>query len=125
MGNNRAGNPTTLVRFGNLGARQRVYTRRTLLKAVKGIWLNESLTPAREKMSFKARTLFKTQIVARNWTFLGNVFIKMTEDSDPIKVNDFASLCAATGITDTYEFPKGPGLPEPGNDGVDYTVTSD
>ena len=59
------------------------------------IWLNEDLTKRREWLDYVARQLFKGKHIDKNWTFLGDIFIKKTATSIPEKISvelDFGQL---------------------------------
>ena len=50
------------------------------------IWLNEDLTKKREWLDYLARLLYKGKHIDKNWTFLGDIFIKKTATSIPEKI---------------------------------------
>ena len=119
MGTNRKDEFVCMVSFTNMAARQRIYTRPTMLKEVPGLWLNEDLTPFRERLNFKARTLFRDNIITRNWTFLGDIFIQLGE-GEPLQVSSEGELRYVTNLAPDYVFPARPPLATPENNGVDY-----
>ena len=118
---NRKGEQVIMITFNNMSARQRVYTRRTALKDVPGIWLNEDLTSFRKPLNFQACTLFRENLITRNWTYLGDIFVQLGEDTEPIQVSSEGELCYVAGLQHDYKFPARPPLEAPVNNGIDYT----
>ena len=47
-----------------------------------GIFLNEDLTKFREKLNFMCRILFREKCISKNWTFLGKVYLKHTNEGE-------------------------------------------
>ena len=81
----------TVVLFSNLRARQQVYKGRTKLKG-SGIWVNEDLIHSRAALNFQARQLYRQGGLMKNWTFLGEVYVRICEHDDPIKVHSAKEL---------------------------------
>ena len=50
------------------------------------IWLNEDLTKRREWLDYIALQLFKNKHIDKNWTFLGDIFIKKLQPSSRTKL---------------------------------------
>ena len=44
--------------------------------------MNEDLTKERELLNYMARLLFKNGSIAKNWTFLGRVYLKKTLEGE-------------------------------------------
>ena len=97
---NRNGEPVTMVTFTNFTARQKVYKRRTALRTTKDIWVNEDLTPARRQLNYQARELYKEGIIAKNWTFEGHIFIKVSNTGPVLNISDRKALMTAAGISE-------------------------
>ena len=105
LGNNRSNQPMTIVRFNSLSARQRVYKRRIALKGANGIWLNEDLSSLAEKLHFMARQLYRAGTIAGNWTFNGQVYIKLSIDGRAIQIlsqDDLDRVTTRTSDDDNY-----------------------
>ena len=87
IGNNRSGQSITKVLFTNMEARIRYYRARISLKgSTDRIFINEDLTKTREKLNFLACKLFREGKIVNNWSFLGNIFVKKTADSDAVRI---------------------------------------
>ena len=87
MGLNRQGYTVTKVVFYSVGSRLRLYQARTQLRGNRAsVFVNEDLTKLREKLNYMARILFKGKQIAKNWTFLGRVYIKKTTESNVVEI---------------------------------------
>ena len=62
--------------FTSLKIKKAVYSARTKLGRENKLFLNEDLTPRREKLAWKARDLRRKRTVANTWTRDGEVFLK-------------------------------------------------
>ena len=96
IGMTKQGLTLTKVTFYSVGSRIKVYKARASMRGMANqIWLNEHLTKRREWLDFVARQLFKGKHIEKNWTFLGDIFIKKTANSIPEKIcaeQDFGPL---------------------------------
>ena len=96
IGVTRQGQTLTKVTFFSVDSRIKVYKARASMRGTPNqIWLNEDLTKRREWLDYVARLLFKGKHIDKNWTFLGDIFIKKTPTSLPEKIrleNDFGPL---------------------------------
>ena len=87
LGLNRQGYTVTKVVFYSIGSRLRLYQARTSLRGNRaGVFVNEDLTKLREKLNYMARILFKGKQIAKNWTFLGRVYIKKTTEGNVVEI---------------------------------------
>ena len=87
LGVNKLGYTITKVIFYSVSSRRRVYQARASLRgSMQGIFVNEDLTKERERLSYMARLLFKNKAVAKNWTFLGEVYVKKTLEGEITKI---------------------------------------
>ena len=78
----------TKVVFFSVGTRLRVYQARVAFRGQSdGIFVNENLTKGRERLCYMTRLLFKDHSIAKNWTFLGTVYIKRTIDGEVIEIS--------------------------------------
>ena len=87
LGLNKQGYTVTKVVFYSVGSRLKLYQARTSLRGNgAGVFVNEDLTKTREKLNYMARVLFKGKQIAKNWTFLGRVYIKKTTESNVVEI---------------------------------------
>ena len=93
----------TKVIFANLNARQNVYKRRTMLHTTKGIWVNEDLTLRRGQLNYQARTLFRAGVIKKNWTYLGQLFIKVANHGPALKIHNMECLKTAVYLQDVTD----------------------
>ena len=100
----RSHHPVTMVTFRSFATRQKVYKRRTALRHTKGIWVNEVLTTARRRLNYQARALYRAKKIYKNWTFCGNIFIKVTDDGPILRIDNKDSLLAASHLPDNHRF---------------------
>ena len=75
----------TFVKFSNLVIRQQLYKKRAQLQGT-GLWINENLNHSREILNYQARQLYKQGHLHKNWTFLGEVYIKIHKTNRPFKI---------------------------------------
>ena len=83
MGVNKQRLTVSKVIFYSVSSKLKVYQARTALRGQNaGVYMSEDLTKERELLNFMARTLFKNNSIAKNWTFLGRVYIKKTIEAE-------------------------------------------
>ena len=87
IGMSRQGKTITKVVFSTVSTRLRIYQARTALRGqTTGIYMNEDLTKAHERLCYMTHLLFNDKAIAKNWTFLGKIYIKKTLESDVIEI---------------------------------------
>lgn len=81
------GPPTTVVRFTNRKARDRVYNaRRELRKAQNQIFINEDLNSKTSELFYEARRKVRARAIHSAWTSSCIVYVKETANSRPKKI---------------------------------------
>ena len=60
--------------------------------------MNEGLTKDREKLCYMTRLLYKGSCIAKNWTFLGKVYIKKIVEGEVVEITKKEELAP-------YEYP--------------------
>ena len=78
------------IRFGDILSRTTFYKART--KATCKIWMNEDLCPPRSKLAYQARQAVFFKKAIRTWTYLGKIFIILTENAAPTLITRFEQL---------------------------------
>ena len=87
----KANNRPVKVVFHERRAREFIFKKRSLLKETN-IWIGEDLTAKRGKLAYEARQAAKIKEAYKTWTFEGRVFFKMSDDSEPLRIDDAADL---------------------------------
>ena len=87
-----------LARFTNQRARNNFYRGRLQLTPRSRIWINEDLSRAKETLSYEARLRYLGNKIHRCWTFNGNVFILVTENSEPIRIDQMEDFPLNTAL---------------------------
>ncbi len=78
-----------LIKFRSKQKRNKFYSRRKNLydantrRSSSGIYLNEDLTPYRQRLFFDARNLRNKEVIHSVWTTTGTIMIKVEENSLP------------------------------------------
>ena len=86
LGMSRQGKTITKAVFFSVGTRLRVYQVQVAMRGQpNGIYLNEDLTKGRECLCYMTR-LFKDKSVAKNWTFLGKIYVKRTTEGEVMEI---------------------------------------
>ena len=84
---NRKGMTVTKAVFFSVSTKLRIYQARTALRGQsQGIFNNENLTEIRERLNYTACLLFKDKTIAKNWSFLGKIYIKHTLEGEVIEL---------------------------------------
>ena len=52
------------------------------------IYINENLKQRRQELLAKARKMRKAKYLVRVWTVDGKVFVRKTEESRPVRINE-------------------------------------
>ena len=112
MRDNKKGLSVTMVKFRDAASRLQVYRRRTQLKGADDIWLNEDLIKPREALSYHARQLYRQKKIARNWTYGGEVYVKISDEDEPHKVQSLSELRSAAKLPVSYRFESNIKTPE-------------
>ena len=95
LGVTKKGLTITKVIFFSVGSRIRVYQARVAMRGnSKGIFINEDLTKGRERLCYMTRVLYNEKAIAKNWTFLGKVFLKKTAEAEVVEINKKEDLVA-------------------------------
>ena len=85
-------NPTKIraiiVEFGSYRAKKTIFKQRTQLskKHKDGVWLSDDLTPQRSNTMWICRKMKKQKHIFEYWSFEGEVFIKIIEDGEAIRI---------------------------------------
>ena len=58
----------------------------------KDIWISEDLTPGKSKLAYTARQAIKSKHATQTWTASGNIFIKKTDNANPMLVKNEREL---------------------------------
>ena len=64
------------VVFTSLKSKETIHRARTSLGQGHNLFINEDLTPGREKLAFQARDLRRKKLIANTWTRNGDIYIK-------------------------------------------------
>lgn len=80
-----------LVRFSNKRVRQQLLQKRKELKDT-GFFINENLTKQDSEIFFGARQLYQKKKIFSCWAFNGQVFLKKSATSNPVKVENVSQL---------------------------------
>ena len=54
--------------------------------------MNEDLTKDRERLCYLTRLLYKGKSVAKNWSFLGKIYIKKTLEGEVVEITKKSDL---------------------------------
>ena len=100
-------NRPILVQFTTLKDKRKAYkSRRVLKKKYKaGIWMAEDLTPQRSNTMYHARRLKKAKLIFEYWSHEGEIFVKPTEHTDPIRLRNVTDLLKFIPSTSTLDKP--------------------
>ena len=83
MGTNKQHLTVSKVIFYSVGSKLKIYQARTALRGQNaGVFMNEDLTKERELLNYMTRILFKNSCIAKNWTFLGRIYLKKTLEGE-------------------------------------------
>lgn len=66
--------------------KDRVIKKKQLLKGQK-VWITDDLTPYRERLSYMCRQSVKQKRAEQTWTYDGKIYIKMTKDARPHRID--------------------------------------
>ena len=87
-----------IVRFKNRDTRNEFYRGRrklydpTTKRSTTGVYVNDDLTPYRQRLLFDARNLRKRATIFSVWTFSGTIMVKAEENSIPKPIKTHREL---------------------------------
>ena len=81
-----------------MAARINVYKKRAQLRHFSHIWLNEDLVKSRRELDYQARRLYKDHKLAKQWTYMGEVFVKKFTNDAPTRIDNILELLTAAGL---------------------------
>ena len=87
-----------LVRFANQSARNNFFRGKIQLSPRARVWINEDLTKLKESIAYECRLRYKGGKILRCWTYSGDVYIQVDEESDAIKIDKISDLPATTEL---------------------------
>ena len=76
------------------------------------IWPNADLIGPREALSYHARQLYRQKKIARNWTYGGEIYVKIADEDEPQKVQSLSELRHAAKLPASYKFESNSKTPE-------------
>ncbi len=87
-----------IIRFKHKDTRDKFYRRRRNLydretrRSLSGIYINEDLTPYRQRLYFDTRNLRKKTVIFAVWTSSGTIMVKLRENSAPTPIHNHRDL---------------------------------
>lgn len=93
--NNGPAIPRTIIQFSNPKIRNDIYmAKRKLTESdgFKGIYISENLTELDNKLFSDARELKRKKLIKNTWTMNGQVYIKIGENDNPVRINNCLDL---------------------------------
>ena len=87
-----------IVKFRNQLARNNFFRGKIHLSPRARVWINEDLSKAKESIAYECRLRYKGGKIFRCWTYSGDVFIQIKENSDPIQIDKIGDLPESTEL---------------------------
>ena len=82
-----------IVKFTSRETRNLVYScRRNMPREDQPVYINEDLTQPRSKLFYTARHMKKSEKILATWTQDGNIFVKVTDSSEPNLIKNHRDL---------------------------------
>ena len=98
-----------IVKFISYNVRRRVYDARKKLRdtpRLRGIYINEDLTPENNKLAYDARQLKRNGQLYDTFTRDGRIFVRRNQGNRPVVVKDFDHMMSIVNDEVTHPAPR-------------------